>query len=104
MPLKVEPHAEAYQLLLQIEIGIKFPFKLLNTASCLDISHDNQGVRRVIEEVVFNERAKLRGPIVVCARDSLPRQVRERVCSGRLPKLVGRESNVHTLDLEVHTL
>ena len=39
VPLKVEPHAQAYQMLLQIEI--KFPFKLSNTAPCLDIPHGN---------------------------------------------------------------
>jgi hypothetical protein len=34
----VEPHADAYQMLLQIEI--KFPFKLSNLLPLLGFSHD----------------------------------------------------------------
>lgn len=59
LALKVDPNTRAYEVLTQIAalIGI-------------DLG------ARVIEVMVFNERAELRGPIVICACDDLPRKVR----------------------------
>ena len=55
----MEPQARANQLLPQI-------------ASFIGIDLG----ARIIEEVVFNEGAELRSPIVICAGNNLPRQVR----------------------------
>src|SRR5437762_8254810 len=55
----MEPQARANQLLPQI-------------ASFIGIDLG----ARIIEEVVFNEGAELRSPIVICASNNLPREVR----------------------------
>src|SRR5437667_11781094 len=62
----MEPQARANQLLPQI-------------ASFIGIDLG----ARIIEELVFNEGAELRSPIVICAGNNLPREVRMTSSSAR---------------------
>src|SRR4029450_3190744 len=55
----MEPHAGANQMLPQIQIFIR-----------IDLG------ARIIEVVIFDKSGELRGPIVICACDHLPREVR----------------------------
>src|SRR6266480_2819913 len=55
----MEPHAGANQMLPQIATLIR-----------IDLG------ARIIEVVVFDKSGELRGPIVICACDHLPREVR----------------------------
>src|SRR5437667_5332120 len=63
----MEPQARANQLLPQI-------------ASFIGIDLG----ARIIEELVFNEGAELRSPIVICAGNNLPREVRMTSSSARV--------------------
>src|SRR5207249_8192698 len=63
----MEPQARANQLLPQI-------------ASFIGVDLG----ARIIEEVVFNEGAELRSPIVICAGNNLPREVRVTFSSARV--------------------
>jgi hypothetical protein len=76
VPLKVEPDTSADQMLAQIKGGNMH----FDTAAREEVAPGRAcKSRRVIEIVVFDEGAELRGPIVVCARDDLPRQIRVTV-------------------------
>jgi len=57
--LEMEPHTRAHQVLPQIAIVIG-----------IDLG------ARIVQELVFNKGAELRSPIVICAGNNLPREVR----------------------------
>ena len=68
----MEPQSRANQLLPQIA-----------TLIGIDLS------ARIIEELIFKKRAELRIPIVVCACDDLPREVRVIFSSACAKSTVG---------------
>jgi len=68
----MEPQTRAHQLLPQIA-----------TLIGIDLG------ARIIEELVFNKRAELRIPIVICAGNNLPREVRVTSTSARVKGTVG---------------
>jgi hypothetical protein len=77
----MEPQARANQVLLQIASLIR-----------IDLG------ARINEEVVFNEGAELRSPIVICAGNNLPRQVRVTSSSARVKSATGRSALLRRLE------
>ena len=77
LSLEVEPETGADQMLAQIT-EVHITHINLNTQLAPGERADVPVCksRRVVEIMVFDERAELWGPVVVCARDDLPRQIR----------------------------